>query len=70
MVAYCLFAIAAQVQTLLLTPICPHTCDHVWRNKLHQKGSALTAGWPQVPQPDTALQVCLVIAVVLMLQVL
>ncbi len=49
---------ALQVQTLLLAPICPHTCEHVWRSKLHEKGSVLTAGWPQAPQPNTALQVC------------
>lgn len=49
---------ALQVQTLLLAPICPHTCEHVWRNKLHEKGSVVTAGWPQAPQPNTALQVC------------
>ncbi len=48
----------SQVQTLLLAPICPHTCDHVWRSKLHQQGSVLTAGWPQAPHPNTALQVC------------
>jgi len=50
--------IALQVQTLLLAPICPHTCEHVWRSKLREKGSVLTAGWPQAPQPNTALQVC------------
>lgn len=48
-----------QIQTLLLTPICPHTCDHVWRDKLQQQGTVLTAGWPEAPQPRVALQVCL-----------
>ena len=46
-----------QVQTLLLTPICPHTCDHVWRDKLQQPSTVLTAGWPKAPQPKAALQV-------------
>ncbi|KAL3159318.1 hypothetical protein ABBQ32_011271 [Trebouxia sp. C0010 RCD-2024] len=45
-----------KVQTLLLTPICPHTCDHVWRDKLQQQGTVLTAGWPEAPQPKVALQ--------------
>ncbi|DBA71743.1 TPA: hypothetical protein ACH3X2_011015 [Trebouxia sp. C0005] len=45
-----------KVQTLLLAPICPHTCEHVWRSKLHEEGSVLTAGWPQAPQPNTTLQ--------------
>lgn len=51
--------LAVQVQTLLLAPICPHTCDHVWRDKLQQPGTVLTAGWPKAPQPKAALQVCL-----------
>ena len=25
-----------KVQTLLLTPICPHVCEHVWSNLLKQ----------------------------------
>jgi leucyl-tRNA synthetase len=45
-----------QVSTLLLAPICPHTCEHVWRNLLRRRGSALTAGWPAAPPPDVALR--------------
>ena len=51
--------VALQVQTLLLAPICPHTCEHVWRDTLQQQGTVLTAGWPEAPQPKVALQVCL-----------
>jgi len=45
-----------QVSTLLLAPICPHTCEHVWRKLLRRRGSALTAGWPAAPPPDVALR--------------
>lgn len=33
-----------EVSTLLLVPITPHTCDHVWTNVLKRGGSVLTAG--------------------------
>lgn len=46
----------SKVSTLLLTPICPHTCDHIWRSLLKKPGSALKAGWPQLPTPDAGLQ--------------
>jgi leucyl-tRNA synthetase len=26
------------VSTLLLAPICPHTCEHVWSNLLKREG--------------------------------
>lgn len=45
-----------QVSTLLLAPICPHTCEHVWRTLLGRPGSALRAGWPSAPEPDTGLR--------------
>ena len=45
-----------QVSTLLLVPICPHTCEHVWRALLRRPGSALTAGWPAAPEPDYGLR--------------
>ena len=44
-----------QVSTLLLTPICPHVCDYVWRNVLRKPSSALTVGWPQTAEPDASL---------------
>ncbi|KAK9806349.1 hypothetical protein WJX72_010942 [[Myrmecia] bisecta] len=45
-----------EVQTLLLAPICPHTCEHIWSDLLRREGSVLTAGWPAAPEPDFALQ--------------
>ena len=49
-------AASVQVSTLLLTPICPHTCDHIWRDILKKPGIALKAGWPQLPLPDAGVQ--------------
>ena len=44
------------MSTLLLAPICPHTCEHVWRGILGRPGSALTAGFPAASAPpDFAL---------------
>lgn len=45
-----------QVSTLLITPICPHTCEHIWRNILRCDGSALTAGFPEGSVPDFGLR--------------
>ena len=45
------------MSTLLLAPICPHTCEHVWRGVLHRAGSVLTAGFPTASAPpDFALK--------------
>ena len=41
-----------QVSTLLLAPIAPHTCEHVWTSVLGRSGTVLTAGWPVLPLPD------------------
>ena len=47
----------AQVATKLLTPICPHTCEHMWRGVLgHKNSSVLTAGFPEGKTTDFALQ--------------
>ena len=43
------------VSTRLLAPICPHTCEHVWRDLLGRPGSVLTAGLPAGAPPDPAL---------------
>lgn len=45
-----------QVSTLLVVPICPHTCEHVWRNILRKKGSALIAGFPAGAEPDFGIR--------------
>ena len=45
-----------QVSTKLLAPICPHTCEHVWRDLLKLPGSCLNSGWPQQFAPDGQLK--------------
>ena len=45
-----------QVQAKLLAPICPHTCDHIWQEKLQQGGTILKSGWVKLAAPDFLLQ--------------
>eukprot|EP01025_Chloroclados_australasicus_P057390 TRINITY_DN714_c1_g2_i3.p1 TRINITY_DN714_c1_g2~~TRINITY_DN714_c1_g2_i3.p1 ORF type:complete len:726 (+),score=86.15 TRINITY_DN714_c1_g2_i3:778-2955(+) len=45
-----------EVSTLLLTPICPHICDHIWVNILKKEECALTAGWPLADEPDFVIR--------------
>ena len=33
---------------LLISPICPHFSENVWRNVLGEKGSVMDAGWPEL----------------------
>ena len=42
--------------TRLLAPICPHLCEHIWRDLLKHDGFVIKAGWPQVDKPDLMLQ--------------
>ncbi|CAB4042966.1 leucine--tRNA ligase, cytoplasmic, partial [Paramuricea clavata] len=35
-----------EVQVLLLAPICPHICEHIWKLIGHEK-SIMYASWPQ-----------------------
>lgn len=35
-----------KLQTLLLTPICPHWAEHVWRDLLHEEGTVMSARFP------------------------
>src|ERR1700722_19984345 len=35
-----------EVQTIMLAPICPHYCDHIWTKLLNREGSVRTATWP------------------------
>ncbi|KAH7279053.1 hypothetical protein KP509_37G003200 [Ceratopteris richardii] len=44
------------VQTRLLTPICPHYAEHVWSSILNRKGFAIHAAWPTASSPDLTLQ--------------
>lgn len=42
-------------QVLILSPICPHICDHIWKNLLGNKSSILHAPWPKASEPDVTL---------------
>lgn len=44
------------VQTRLITPICPHYAEHVWRNLLKKEGFVVNAGWPSADSPDLTLK--------------
>jgi leucyl-tRNA synthetase len=35
-----------EVQLILLSPICPHICEHIWLNVIQNKESILKASWP------------------------
>ncbi|CAH8574826.1 unnamed protein product [Dicrocoelium dendriticum] len=39
------------LQTVLLSPICSHICEHIWRNLLHEKKSIFQSSWPKIPCP-------------------
>ncbi|KAI5071305.1 hypothetical protein GOP47_0013556 [Adiantum capillus-veneris] len=45
-----------EVQTRLLTPICPHYAEHVWSSILNREGFAIRASWPTAPPADLTLQ--------------
>ncbi|MCL4121792.1 UNVERIFIED_CONTAM: hypothetical protein GTU68_057055 [Idotea baltica] len=42
-------------QVLLLSPICPHICDFIWRTYLGHKKWIFLASWPQTCIPDMAI---------------
>ncbi|KAJ7558533.1 hypothetical protein O6H91_04G044500 [Diphasiastrum complanatum] len=44
------------VQTRLLTPICPHYAEYVWKDLLNKNGFAVVAGWPAANPPNPMLQ--------------
>ncbi|KAM3383972.1 hypothetical protein ACQJBY_008559 [Aegilops geniculata] len=44
------------VQTRLITPICPHYAEHVWQKILKKEGFAIKAGWPVAGTPDPTLR--------------
>ncbi|KAG6522920.1 hypothetical protein ZIOFF_020076 [Zingiber officinale] len=44
------------VQTRLLTPICPHYAEHVWHDILKKDGFIVNAGWPLFDAPDLTLK--------------
>ncbi|KAL9836093.1 leucine--tRNA ligase, cytoplasmic [Geothlypis trichas] len=43
-----------EVQTLLLAPICPHLCEHIW-SLLGKADSIMRASWPAAGPVDEAL---------------
>ncbi|KAJ4717550.1 leucine--tRNA ligase, cytoplasmic-like [Melia azedarach] len=45
-----------EVQTQLITPICPHYAEYVWRDILEKDGFAVKAGWPMAGTPDLTLK--------------
>ncbi|KAJ4723658.1 leucine--tRNA ligase, cytoplasmic-like [Melia azedarach] len=45
-----------EVQTQLITPICPHYAEYVWREILKKEGFAVKAGWPTAGTPDLTLK--------------
>lgn len=44
------------VQTRLITPICPHYGEYVWRELLRKDGFVVKAGWPAADQADLTLK--------------
>ena len=40
-----------EIQLILLSPICPHICEHIWLNVLKNKASIMNARWP-VPSSE------------------
>ncbi|KAL6329134.1 hypothetical protein AAG906_007680 [Vitis piasezkii] len=44
------------VQTCLITPICPHYAEYVRREILKKDGFAVHAGWPTADSPDLTLK--------------
>ncbi|XP_020092205.1 leucine--tRNA ligase, cytoplasmic-like isoform X2 [Ananas comosus] len=45
------------VQTRLITPICPHYAEHVWKNILKNDGFIVRAGWPFAEPPNQTLRI-------------
>ncbi|XP_077231857.1 ATP binding/leucine-tRNA ligases/aminoacyl-tRNA ligase [Tasmannia lanceolata] len=44
------------VQTRLITPICPHYAEHVWKELLKKDSFVIKAGWPMADPPDLTLK--------------
>ncbi|KAF2295829.1 hypothetical protein GH714_034392 [Hevea brasiliensis] len=44
------------VKTRLITPICPHYAEYVWRELLKKDGFVVNAGWPSAGSPDRTLK--------------
>ena len=44
------------VQTRLITPICPHFAEYVWKEVLKNEGFVVKSGWPEADTPDLTLK--------------
>lgn len=42
-------------QILILSPVCPHICDFIWRNYLNEPRSILHSSWPKIKEVDMSL---------------
>ena len=40
---------------IMLAPICPHLCEHVWSSLLRNEGPVVAAPWPLATPPDASL---------------
>jgi leucyl-tRNA synthetase len=45
-----------EIQTKLITPICPHYAEHVWQKILKEEGVAIKSGWPVADAADPTLR--------------
>jgi leucyl-tRNA synthetase len=48
-----LFTTFCEVQTVILAPICPHACEHIWGKILGKAGTVTSAQWPSIGSADT-----------------
>jgi len=46
-----------ELQSIVLSPICPHLCEHIW-SLLGKKGSIMDASWPTTGDVDLNLLTC------------
>lgn len=42
-------------QTIIMAPVCPHTCEHVWMDLLGKTETVVKAKWPEVGEVDDKL---------------
>lgn len=44
-----------RIQTIVISPICPHFSEHVWRKLLKNDSSVTKSSWPVTATPDRTL---------------
>ena len=42
-------------QVMILSPICPHICDYIWKELLEKGSSILHGAWPVTDEPEMTL---------------